>query len=136
MRTLLCVLGTQLEQEWITADEDQALGKTVLNVVDVKVFRKYCFHVFHGNRFFSAKIIRKRPTSLDERWKLSLFLGELQVASLFLDEFYELAEDGVLAEQGFVACDEELAAGTGERHVQLAVDDVAVFNETGGCEEV
>ena len=98
--------GAQLEQERATADEDQALGKTVLNVVDVKVFRNYCFHVFHGNRFFSAKIIRKRPTSLDERWKLSLFLGELQVASLFLDEFYELAENGVLAEKGFVAGDE------------------------------
>ena len=40
MRTLSSVLGAQLGQEGATADEDQASGKTVLNVVGVKVFRK------------------------------------------------------------------------------------------------
>ena len=58
------------------------------------------------------------------------------VSSLFFNELDELLEQWVLAEQGLVAGDEELAAGTGECYVQLAVDDVTVFHEAGGGEEI
>ena len=63
-------------------------------------------------------------------------LSDYGVSSLSFDELDELPEQWVQAEQGFVAGDEETAAGTGERHVQFAVDDVSVFHEAGGAEEV
>ena len=57
----------------------------------------------------------------------------LQIAPILLDE---LAEEGILTEHTGAACHKHLASGTGQGHVQFAVDQMAVLHKRVGGKEV